>query len=243
MAEIIFRFREFDLQQNAEVFPLGTDTMLLGAWVQPLEARSILDVGTGTGALALMMAQKTTVNIAAIDVSEKAAELARLNVKQSKWPSQIAVSQISLQEFAKTNHNHFDLIISNPPYFRNSLKPQKLHRATARHDDRLPLCDLLHFSLLLLSAKGRICLVLPTTEAVHFIGLAEVSPLHLLKKALVKPTTSHPPNRMLLEFSKDPQAVAEEMIVIREGNPAHYTGQYIEMTKAFHFPGALGPAE
>ena len=165
---------------------VGTDAVLLGAWIIPNGSKTILDIGTGTGIIALMLAQKSPVHIEAIDIDENAVAQATQNVSESKFASQINVTRVSLQDYAKRTDKKFSLIVSNPPYFEQSLKSTDAQRSHARHADVLPFEELLEGVLKLLDEKGKFCLILPSLEAVKFRHLAEKKGLYLSKLLRVK---------------------------------------------------------
>ena len=118
---------------------VGTDAVLLGAWVFPNGSKNILDIGTGTGIISLMLAQKTSAEITAIEIDNSSAEQARENFNESKFNQQIHLAHISFQDFAKQGDKKYNLIVTNPPYFQQSLKSSDEHRSNARHaDNSLP---------------------------------------------------------------------------------------------------------
>src|ERR1700745_3451644 len=138
-----FVFKKFTIFQRDSAHKVGTDAVLLGAWAQVEKARSILDIGTGTGIIALMMAQKSTAHIEAIDIEQSSYKQACENVKHSSWQERINVTQTSLQDYVKANDKKFDVIITNPPYFVDSYKAPDEERSHARHNDTLPFVDLI----------------------------------------------------------------------------------------------------
>ena len=156
-----FHFRQFDLHDDQSTMRVGTDAVLLGAWVNPGNIKNILDIGTGCGILALMMAQKSNALIKAIDVDKKSVGQASMNFLQSPWFKRMKAIQCSLQEMADRRTDIFDLVVTNPPYFSNSLKSPDIKRNTARHDDLLNSHDLLAGVIRLVNEHGKFCLILP----------------------------------------------------------------------------------
>jgi tRNA1Val (adenine37-N6)-methyltransferase len=151
----VFRFKKFNISHRQATMKVGTDGVLLGAWTNLENAKRILDVGTGTGVIALNAGPAHTARSAhyAIDLSEEDCEVAQENVSQSPWPDKVVVQHTSVQQFVS---EPFDLIVSNPPYFINSYKPPTEKRMQARHTETLSQFDLLHHSKRLLSPAGRL---------------------------------------------------------------------------------------
>ena len=186
MPSTSFAFKQFIIKQDKCAMKVGTDAVLLGAWIIPNGSKHILDIGTGTGVISLMLAQKTVAQIDAIDIEEEAFIQAKQNVSESKFSKQIHVIHSSFQEYAKTAVKKYNLIVTNPPYFEQSLKSSDEQRSHARHADVLPFEELLDGVLKLLDEKGKFCLILPTLEAVKFRTLAEKKGLNLSKLLRVK---------------------------------------------------------
>ena len=173
MPNTSFAFKQFIVKQDRCAMKVGTDAVLLGAWVLPNGSKHILDIGTGTGVIALMLAQKTQAHIDAIDIDEEAFLQAKQNALDSKFARQITVTQTSLQHYSNATAQKYNLIVTNPPYFEQSLKSSDEQRSHARHADVLPFEELLDGVLKLLDEKGKFCLILPTLEAIKFRALAE----------------------------------------------------------------------
>lgn len=229
----LFRFKQFAINQENCAMKIGTDSILLGAWANCYNKSNILDIGTGTGILALIMAQKGNKNIYAIDIDENAVEQAKQNVSNSKWKSDINVFHCSLQEF-KVPVDKFDFIITNPPYFLNSLKSPNESRTTARHTYSLSQNEIISFCKNSLSLNGKFAIVLPVVEGNKFIKLSLENGFYCIRKCLVKPNPSKEPHRMLLEFSFKKQNTQESEIVIENGIRHHYTDEYKKLTEEFY---------
>jgi tRNA1Val (adenine37-N6)-methyltransferase len=213
---------------------VGIDGVLLGVWTSVKNSANILDIGTGTGLIALMLAQRTNSIIDAIEIDPEAVKQAVENVRSSPWSDLIHVKQISLQEFAKTANKKYDLIVSNPPYFINSLKNQTTNRASARHTDTLTHEELIGNSLLLLKHTGRICIILPVNEGLKCIDFAEKNGLHCSKKVTVFPKPNAVAKRLLIEFCLIPvQKVTSELIIEAEERH-HYSPEFTELAKDFY---------
>ncbi len=235
MPNTSFAFKQFTIKQDQCAMKVGTDAVLLGAWVIPNGSKTILDIGTGTGIIALMIAQKSQAHIEAIDIDEHAVAQATQNVSESKFASQINVTQISLQDYAKTTDKKFSLIVSNPPYFEQSLKSTDAQRSQARHADVLPFEELLDGVLKLLDEKGKFCLILPSLEALKFRDLAEKKGLHLSKLLRVKSRADKDTDkRHLMQFEFTPSEFSETTLVIEQEERHQYTAEYKHFTRDYY---------
>ena len=162
MSNNFFRFKQFTVFQDCCAMKVGTDGVLLGAWAEAYKRNNVLDVGTGTGLIALMIAQRNTnATIDAIDIDEGCVMQAKRNVFESPFSNRVDVQKSSFQDFAARNDNKYDLIVSNPPYFHNSLKSPNLHRNYARHTDSLSFYEIISEGVSLLTESGCISLILP----------------------------------------------------------------------------------
>lgn len=213
---------------------VGTDSVLFGAWIKTRNAQTILDIGTGTGVLALMLAQKSNALIDAIDVDAEACEQARENFNASPWHDRLKVYHTSLQKFQDNAHAQYDLIVSNPPYFSSSHKASDAARNIARHmDATLSMEDLINGVLKLLHDDGTFCVILPQKEGMLFYEKALLSNLYCANLTRVKTKTDKPEKRLMMEFAKKMQVVNETEIVIQEADN-FFTEDYIELTKDFY---------
>jgi tRNA1Val (adenine37-N6)-methyltransferase len=236
MSNAFFAFKEFTVKQDKCAMKVGTDAVLLGSWVLPIETeKEILDIGTGTGLLALMMAQRSQANIDAIDIDACAIEQATDNIAASKWADRIKLHHIALQDFKNIATKKYDLIISNPPYFIDSFKANGESRNSARHADSLPYKELLESSMQLLSNTGRLCVILPAKESEILRDLATEMGIKL--SVLVRVFTKADADfekRHILQFQAEPKKFEENKIVI-ENNVRHdYTYEYKSLTKDFY---------
>ena len=237
----VFQFKQFTIRQSGEVMKVGTDSMLLGAFVQPGDAKKILDIGTGTGVLALMLAQNSAAQIDAIDINEKACVIAEENIRTSSWAKRIKVINIGLQQFPNKSEEKYDLIITNPPFFEplNTLKGNnKLwpghERKIARTTETLAFEELIKGVAELLSNDGAFYLVLPFDSIESFASEAANHNLYIydLLKVRSKPNGNYIRAVMKLKFYK-PEAATENELTIRE-NSGKYSNQYIDFTKDYH---------
>lgn len=214
---------------------VGMDGVLLGAWTDVSKAASVLDIGTGTGLIALMMAQKnSTAHIDAIEIDPEAFDEAIQNIQQSPWCERIRAECCSFQEFAEQTFRKYDLIVSNPPFFTNSLKAPLQNRAQARHSDSLPLDVLISGAANMLSEKGRIALVLPVDCLPEIEHLATLNKLYISRLCRVKPNPLKPDFRILIELSKVEFTIQEEHLMIEFEKHHDYTPEYKALTRDFY---------
>jgi len=213
---------------------VGTDAVLLGSWVNASNAKTILDIGTGTGIIALMLAQKSGGHIDAIDIDTNAFIQATENVNDCNWKDRIHIHHISLQQFTKENDHKYDLIVSNPPYFVDSSKASEESRTNARHTDQLPFDELLNGVLKLLNPAGKFYVILPTKESEVFRDMAEEHKLFLTKITRVITRADKPEKRLLMRFEFIRRTFSEDSITIEEDERHSYTEQYKELTKDYY---------
>jgi len=230
-----FAFKQFIIKQDMCAMKVGTDAVLLGAWIFPNGSKQILDIGTGTGVVALMLAQKTEAHIDAIDIDTNAFNQASQNVLESKFSNQISLFHFSLQDYAKVADKKYNLIVTNPPYFEQSLKSSDEQRSSARHADVLPFEELINGVIKLLEPKGKFCLILPTLEAEKFRALAQKRGLFLSKLLRVKSKVSKDTDkRHLMQFEFTPTEFSEKTIAIELDERHQYTDDYKQLTKDYY---------
>jgi tRNA1Val (adenine37-N6)-methyltransferase len=228
-----FQFKQFRIIQERSAMKVGMDGVLLGAWANASGAEHILDIGTGTGLIALMLAQKNaSAQIDAIEIDRDACDEAMFNVQLSDWNSRIKLFCQSFQEFA--TENKYDLIVSNPPFFGNGIKAPAETRAQARHSDALPLDVLVSGAANLLQENGRIALVLPAEQLQDVENLAKLNGLFLSRLCRVKPNPLKPDFRILIELCNRPTTLQEETLMIEFEKHHDYTPDYRELTKDFY---------
>lgn len=229
----MFRFKQFAIRQTHAAMKVGTDGAMLGAWVDLSDAKTILDIGTGTGIIAMMLAQRNNnALIDAIEIDDQAVIDAEFNFQNCPWSDRINLIHSSIQTFIPKAK--YDLIISNPPFFENSLKSSSYQKKTARHTDSLHYADIVEFALKHLSENGKVTLVLPVENAEKCIEYAETNNLFLSRICRVKPVPHKQYHRFLFELSKEKTKPIEEELVIETGMRHDYTDQYTEMCKAFY---------
>ena len=227
MSNDFFQFKQFIVRQDSCAMKVGTDGTLLGAWARGGER--ILDIGTGTGLISLMMAQrfeKATVD--AIDIDAGACAQALRNAAESPFGDRINVCNKSLQDFAgQETAKPYDSIVSNPPYFVHSLKAPDERRSMARHAETLSYYDLMKCSANMLSENGEISVVIPFDCRKRLEEAAILSGLFLSRICAVKTKPEKAPKRYLLAFTKRPTTVVQEELVIG-------SDEYVEMMKDFY---------
>ena len=241
MANHIFQFKQFTIDQSLCAMKVGTDGVTLGAVADVEKARRVLDIGCGTGLLCLMTAQRNgTAEIVGIDIDEDAVRGATQNCEASKWAGRISIGGKSLQEFVEAAPSAFDKIITNPPYFEDSLKAPKASRTLARHTDSLPFSELALSASTLLSDDGSLSIILPTDAHEKFEKIAEEYGLYLRKKTLVYPKPGAEVKRVVGEFVKikndecKMQNVEIETLTVETEIRHQYTDDYIRLTKEFY---------
>ena len=230
-----FQFKQFRIVQEQSAMKVGVDGVLLGAWADVQGAKRILDIGSGTGMIALMMAQRNpTAIIDAVEIELEAFHESLFNVQQSPWSERINIECCSFQELAKGSSLKYDLIVSNPPYFDNGVKSPLESRAQARHSDGLPLSELILGVACLLKINGKAALVLAAESLKELQQLVELNGLYISHICNVKPNPQKPVFRILVEISNSECVVQQEELMIEFENHFDYTPEYRELTKEFY---------
>jgi tRNA1Val (adenine37-N6)-methyltransferase len=229
-----FRFKEFTVYHDRCAMKVGTDGVLLGAWTNIENAKTVLDIGTGTGLIALMLAQRSncSLEIDAIDIDEDAIFQAVDNIQTSGF-KHIDCRHTSLQEYADVCVKKYDLIVSNPPYFASSLHSPDKQRTIARHTDSLSIDDFISISSRLLSVDGRLSIIFPISEKDYLVSLAEKNNLFVSRIVNVAGTPNVMPKRVLLEFSKRECKVVENNLII-EMKRHVYSDEFVTLVKDFY---------
>ena len=231
-----FQCKQFSLEQNRCAMKIGTDGVLLGAWT-PIENNpfSILDIGTGTGIIALMLAQRSSANqIDALEIDEDAFEQATDNFENSPWSDRLFCFHAGLDEFVEEPEDEYDLIVSNPPFYSEDYKSDNDQRDLARFQDAMPFEDLIEAAALLLSENGIFSVIIPFKEEESFSALAAAYELFPLKITHVKGNPTSQIKRSLLAFSRNKTQNFPIDDLVIETERHIYTPYYIALTKDFY---------
>ena len=254
----VFRFKKFEVVNERSAMKVNTDGVLLGASMTILPSdRTMLDVGTGTGTIALMAAQRLSSailnsssvilnsssvilnevknpRIDAIDIDEASASEASANFINSPWNSILRAHHLPLEEFASSTETVYDLIFSNPPYFEDSLTAPDERKSTARHtSDGLSYRDIFEFAKDRLSENGRVSLVLPADQEAALTRYARMCGLYLFRILRVRTVPRKAPSRIIAEFSRTRCAeLSEELLTIQD--EGKYTQEYLSLTGDFY---------
>ena len=235
MANSYFDFKEFRLIQNNQVFKLSTDSVLLGAWAQPLNCPlQILDIGTGTGILSLIMAQRfPNAFIDTIDIDEEAIACASYNFKQSKWNKRLRTYHLSLHDFTLFQTLKYDLIITNPPYFQDQYIPLDEKKQKFKHTTYLTYESLFFYADRLCSESGILVLILPANVDVLPIAIENHFLLH--RKLFVSIRPNKEPKRILWQFSKQNKPMDISFMTIYEHSEKNlYSEKYKLLTEKLY---------
>ncbi len=231
-----FQFKNFFVEQDRCAMKIGTDGVLLGAWA-PIANHpfSILDIGTGTGIIALMLAQRSAAQqIDALEIDEAAYEQATDNFENSPWNDRLFCFHAGLDEFIEEPEDEYDLIVSNPPFYSEDYKTENESRDLARFQDAMPFEQLLEAADLLLSEHGIFTVIIPFKEEENFIALANEFELYPLKITRVKGTPTTEIKRSLLAFSRNETTDLPIDELVIETARHVYTQEYIGLTKDFY---------
>jgi len=213
---------------------IGTDGCLLGAWTDIENSESILDIGSGSGVVALMLAQRSKAAIDAVEIDHEAFMQANDNFLKSPWNERLHIFHSSIQEYTKTCDKQYDLIVSCPPYFLNSMKAPDKKRKLARHTDSLTFEELLSASLRLLKPNGKFCVIIPFDLNKLFCDKALIEGYYVSKATEVIPKEGKEPLRILLQMERKKKICATDSMTILAKEGKAYTPEYIELTKDFY---------
>ena len=252
----VFHFKKFDVVNERSAMKVNTDGVLLGAAMTiRQDDRRLLDIGTGTGTIALIAAQRvleipgqavgdekgavddvkgSDVMIDAIDIDEPSASEASVNFHESPWVEHLRAHNLSLQDFADAESGKYDLIFSNPPYFEDSLAAPDERKSAARHtSDGVSYREILDFASERLSENGRVSIILPSEQENDLCRYARMSGLHLFRILRIRTVPRKQPIRIIAEFSRQRCACPEDgMLTIQ--NEGQYTEEYLSLTHDFY---------
>ena len=225
MPKPLFRFKQFTIQQDRCALKVGTDGVLFGAWVNYTGAKRILDVGTGTGVLALIAAQRApNASVDAVEIDDAAAEQAAENAAASPWADRVRVHRMDVRRM-KTSEP-FDLIICNPPYYAGYSTAADQRVGVAKHSDELLFPDLAQAVDRLLSPDGRFAVIIPLNREKDLVREAGLSGLIPIRRCVVNYVAHRPAKRVLLELDRAGGVVLEEALTIENTGPFDYTPEY-----------------
>lgn len=228
----MFHFKQFSVAQDKSAMKVGTDGVLLGSWAKAVNVQRVLDIGTGTGLIALMLAQRfQNAQVMAIELDNNASKQAAENFQNAPWSKQLSVEQVSLQNFHHSSP--FDLIVSNPPYFENNLKTNSKQRRQARHTDTLSFKTLIECSAKLLSKKGSLAIIIPSASKEKMEQIALNHHLHLNRLCWVKGTEKTAIKRAIMQFSFQENNLEESTLVVEQERHV-YTPEYTQLCKDFY---------
>lgn len=229
-----FKFKQFTIEQDACAMKVCTDACLFGAWLstklQLIKSKNLLDIGTGTGLLSLMIAQNNQTPIDAIEIDEAASQQASENFASSPWAARLHGVSGDMRKLVSTKK--YDFIFSNPPFFDNDLKSINTQRNTALHSAHLSATELIESIKKMITEDGYVALLLPPHRVKQHEELAFEIGLFIIDKVVVKQTENHAPFRVMLLFSTTSQKVEDSEIIIKVGGS--YSASFIELLKDYY---------
>jgi len=229
-----FQFKKFSIAQDKCSMKVGTDGVLLGAWADASEAKRILDIGTGTGVIAIMLAQRNeSATVHAVEIDETACTQAKDNMSASPFADRLTSFDTSIQDYS-FKQEKYDLIVSNPPFFSGGTLSQNSDRDAVRHTIKLPHGALLLAVQRLLANSGKFAVILPFIEGLRFEEMAATYNLYCTRKTEVKSKTDKPVERLLLEFEKGKKEQTTDELVIQKDKRNDWTDDYIALTGEFY---------
>jgi tRNA1Val (adenine37-N6)-methyltransferase len=231
-----FRFRQFTIQQEHAAMKVGTDGVLLGAWTSlPGPGSRVLDVGTGTGLIALMLAQRTKdAGVDALEIDPSSAKQATENFQNSPWKQRLSCIHSSLQDYSLQCKSKYDLVICNPPFFSGSSKTPSREKNLARHDDSLSLGEILSCSITIMKKTSIISLILPAHKEAQALNLTSEHGLHCRRLTRVQPAPGKPTKRVLMEFSFLPGICREDDLTIETEWRHEYSDRFKKLVDEFY---------
>ena len=232
MPNNFFNFKQFTIRQDRCAFRVGTDGVILGAYADVSTAKRILDIGSGTGLIALMLAQRSKADITALEPDNESYQQLLENISASKWDDRIHAVNGIIQEY--NPGFRFDLIVSNPPYFINSIKNPDARRSAARHNDNLSHQDLLKSVSELLEDKGIFSVIMPFAEGNIFIAEASEYGLFCNSILKIKPLPASDIRRLVVSLSRHKTKTAEKYLTIEHGPRHEFTEEYKVLTRDFY---------
>ncbi len=238
--ESVFRFKHFSLSHHHATMKVGTDALILGAWLPVADnCKRILDVGTGSGVIALMLAQRCPTPIQAIDIHEASVQEAAINFTNSPWGNQLTAIQSSLQNYPPPGDTKYDLIVSNPPFFQNSLLPQSPQFTLAKHNVSLSTHDFVAHTSRLLDDTGTWAVILPPDRIDHLLLLSVEFGFFLIHRLNVYTKANKALTRVIAVFSRDNLIRPKIDNLLIRNEAGAYTEAYKKLTQDYHAEGCL----
>ncbi|MEP7704526.1 methyltransferase [Paraglaciecola sp. 25GB23A] len=239
-----FQFKQFFIEHSLCAMKVGTDSILLGSWIKPEQAQNVLDIGTGSGLLAVMLAQKTTYScqLYGIDIDPDAVKQAKINGLLSPWPNKLNFAHVALQDLRHQRHwpQQFDLIVSNPPYFaqnpssnQQNIQQHDQARINARQVSCLAHSELLKYVNVHLSDRGTFICILPADICAKFIQQAQQQQLFVVHQLQVKSIVGGKITRQILKFSRySSETLYDNLLIYSQAK--QYSSQYIELCRDYY---------
>lgn len=237
MANDYFSFKQFTIHQDRCAMKVGTDGVLLGVLAPTIDSGRVLDIGTGTGLVGIMLSQRCPqAMVTGVELDANAAKQAEENATSTGW--KIKIINKSIQDFSFQCEEKFDLIVSNPPYFINSLKAPEKNRNTARHTDELSYEELIESAEKLLSEEGKFSVIIPYSEEENFIGIANKRNLIAVSSVRIIPKVGKEPKRSVITFCKCKNKIncninVTELVIEKEERHC-YSDEFKKLTADFY---------
>ena len=228
-----FQFKQFRVEQSLAAMKVCTESCAFGALVEAVDPVRILDIGTGTGLLSLMAAQRFACPIDAVEIEEGAYRQALANFQKSPWSDRISLFHSSIQEFALRAQHRYDLIICNPPFFSNHLHSPSKTRNMAMHNQTLSHADFAEALQILLKDSGRAYVLHPPAEANMFDKIGEEKSLHVQSRTQLRHHADGPVLRYISVYGKMPKDYSQEIFVIKDESGV-YTKGFIDKLKPYY---------
>ncbi len=233
MANQYFQFKEFTVNQDKCAMKVCTDACILGAYTNNENLKRALDIGTGTGLLSLMLAQKSDSPIDAVEINEEAYTQACENVNNAPWQKQIQVHHSSIQHFSKNTKEQYDFIISNPPFYQNHLQSNTPSKNTAHHTASLSQKSLLFCVDKLLTNQGKFVVLLPKSQSEQFEELAKNHQLYISEKLLIRDRVASTNIKIITTYQrKKSNFITKELII--KGDDGSYSADFIALLKDYY---------
>lgn len=229
-----FFFKKFGMFHHRSTMRVGTDAVLFAQWVDVASSDNALDIGTGSGIIPLILAQKGVGSVDAVELDSDSYEEANLNFSISVYSDRLSVVQIDVRDYAANNEKKYDLIVSNPPFYASDVKPIKEKKVMARHVSTLSFKDLLVAAKKMMKEDARFALVLPFYESRLFIKEAESLGFYLQKEFLISPIEGKEPNRVNMQFVLNEVESVETVLFTIRNKDYSYTDEYKEFLKDFY---------